>query len=72
MDLGSKVEETGDVDRPISEPRREVCGIATTVSGDDALGSEFSEDDELNDLVGRRRKIEVRADLVRVTATRIW
>jgi hypothetical protein len=71
-DIGSKVGETGDADKAISEPRRELCGIATTVPGDGALGSEFSEDDELNDPAGRRRKIDVTADLVRVTATRIW
>ena len=72
IDLGSKVGETGDADKAISEPQREHCGIATTVSGDGALGSEFSEDDELNDPAGRRRKIESTADLVCVTATRIW
>jgi hypothetical protein len=71
-DLGSKVGETGDADKAISEPRHELCGIATTVSGDGTLGREFSEDDELNDPAGRRRKIEVTADLVCVTAMRIW
>jgi len=71
-DLGSKVGETGDADKRISEPRRELRGIATTVSGDGTLGSEISEDDELNDPAGRRRKTEVTADLVWVTATRIW
>ena len=70
-DLGSKVGETGDADKPISEPRRELCGIATTVSGNGTLGSEFSEDDELNDPAGRRRKIEVTAVLVCVNATRV-
>jgi hypothetical protein len=70
-DLGSKVGETGDADKTISEPRRELCGIATTVSGDGTLGSEFS-DDELNDPAGRRRKIEVTAVLVCVNATRVW
>jgi hypothetical protein len=71
MDLGSKVGETGDADKAISEPRRELCGITTTVPGDGALGSEFSEDDELNDPAGRWRKIEVTADLACVAATRI-
>ena len=71
-DLGSNVGETGDADKAISDPRRELCGIATTVSGDGALGSESSEDDELNDPAGRHRKIELMADLVCVTATRIW
>jgi hypothetical protein len=70
-DLGSKIGETGDADKAISEPRRELCGIATTVFGDGALGSEFPEEDELNDPAGRRRKIEVMADPVCVTATRI-
>lgn len=70
-DLGSKAGETGDADKPISELRREICGIATTVSGDGAMGSEVSEDDVLNDLAGRRRKIEVTAVLVCVNATRV-
>jgi len=54
MDLATRVGETGDEKKAISEPRRRPCGIATAVSGDGALGSEFSEDDELNDPAERR------------------
>jgi hypothetical protein len=54
MDLTTKVGETGDEEKAISEPRPKPCGIATAVSGDGALGSEFSEDDELNDPSERR------------------
>ena len=68
-DLGSKVGKTGDADKG---PRRELCGIATIISGDGALRREFSEDDESNDLAGRRRSIVVTVDLICVTATRVW
>jgi len=51
LDLPSAV---GDAAKVSTEPRREPCGIATTVSGDDTPGREFSEEDEDNVSVERR------------------
>jgi len=53
MNLASGVVETRGADKAISEPRRELCGIAATVSGDGTPGRD-SEDDKLNDDAERR------------------